>query len=396
MPEFLKPTKVVDTALDILTQTLVWQKLIWTDAAIDPSFVANDTVSIRLPAYVEAQSRTIRTGGARTTGDVFERKVDVTLDTDVYWQVNLPDEVLSLDIIDFGKQVLVPGLDGIARKVENEILDVVTGATYVNSIDFDPSTDDPYTVIVDAGQALTDARVPLNGRSIVAGSAFYASILKSPQFARVAYSGSQDVLIQGAINTISGFTVFPSQGIDPNKAYAFHSTAFVMVGRAPLVPQGVPWGAVNESNGVALRVIRDYDFTNIQDRLVMDSWLGVSAVLDDGYYNTLGQFVPTFDPGVSIGNPITIASSSTATITNTGTNGFAAGDAVAFTALTGGTGLTVGTTYYVIATSLTGTTFQVSATKGGSAITPSAAITAGTVGQKTQPLMVRAVEITVS
>lgn len=49
-------------------------------------------------------------------------------------------------------------------------------------------------------------------------------------------------------------------------------------------------------------------------------------------------------------------------------HGLVAGDRVTFTALTGGTGLTVGTTYYVIAGGLTSTKFAVSATSGGSAV----------------------------
>ena len=55
---------------------------------------------------------------------------------------------------------------------------------------------------------------------------------------------------------------------------------------------------------------------------------------------------------------------STDIFTNTGTNGFAAGDAVFFSNLVGGAGLTVGKRYYVIATSLTATTFMVSTTVG--------------------------------
>ena len=58
---------------------------------------------------------------------------------------------------------------------------------------------------------------------------------------------------------------------------------------------------------------------------------------------------------------------------------FRAGDAVRFLSLTGGTGLTVGTTYYVIAGNLGSTTLQVSTTVGGSAELFSSDITAGTI-----------------
>lgn len=60
-------------------------------------------------------------------------------------------------------------------------------------------------------------------------------------------------------------------------------------------------------------------------------------------------------------------------------HGFAAGDVVEFTALTGGTGLTASTQYYVIAANLAAQTFQVSATSGGAAVNFTADVTAGTV-----------------
>lgn len=66
-------------------------------------------------------------------------------------------------------------------------------------------------------------------------------------------------------------------------------------------------------------------------------------------------------------------------IDTTAAHGFAAGDRVKFTALTGGTGLSTDTIYYVIAANLAAQTFQVSATEGGSAIDFSTNITAGTV-----------------
>lgn len=60
-------------------------------------------------------------------------------------------------------------------------------------------------------------------------------------------------------------------------------------------------------------------------------------------------------------------------------HGFSIGDAVRFPTLTGGAGLTVGTTYYVVATSFGANTFRVATTPGGAAIDFTTNITAGTV-----------------
>jgi hypothetical protein len=68
------------------------------------------------------------------------------------------------------------------------------------------------------------------------------------------------------------------------------------------------------------------------------------------------------------GNISDVSVTSISSATFTGANTFVAGDMVQFLT-TAPTSFTVGTKYYVISTSLTATTFQLSATSGGSAIT---------------------------
>lgn len=60
-------------------------------------------------------------------------------------------------------------------------------------------------------------------------------------------------------------------------------------------------------------------------------------------------------------------------------HGFAAGDVVLFTALTGGTGIKVSYPYFVIATNLAANTFSVSEKPGGTIADHTTNVTAGTV-----------------
>jgi hypothetical protein len=64
-------------------------------------------------------------------------------------------------------------------------------------------------------------------------------------------------------------------------------------------------------------------------------------------------------------------------------HGFAVGDAVFFGTLTGGTGLTTGKRYYVIAGGFTTTVFAVSLTVGGASFDHTSNVTAGTVAKFT-------------
>lgn len=66
-------------------------------------------------------------------------------------------------------------------------------------------------------------------------------------------------------------------------------------------------------------------------------------------------------------------------IVDCNTHGFQVGDAIVFTALTGGSGLTTNTVYYVTATSFGTNTFRPATTPGGTAINFTTDITAGAV-----------------
>lgn len=103
----------------------------------------------------------------------------------------------------------------------------------------------------------------------------------------------------------------------------------------------------------------------------------------DTYGHTLQNVIDTY-PGfgdVATGVPITLATSAAADdIIDTAANhGLVAGDAIKFTSLTGGTGLSANTTYIVSSTSLGATTFRVKAFPGGADLGFTADITAGTV-----------------
>jgi len=79
-------------------------------------------------------------------------------------------------------------------------------------------------------------------------------------------------------------------------------------------------------------------------------------------------------PGVTLANPSAAADDIIDTVA---AHGFTVNQRVRFESKTGGTGITVGTDYFVIAANLAATTLQVSLTLGGAAVDFSTDITAG-------------------
>lgn len=280
---FLKPTVIARTALALLYREIVIPGLVWTDGFGDFSGAYNDTVSIRVPGRLTAHTRALRgTGGARniTLDNLTETKVDVTLNTDVYSAVPVTDEELTLDIVDFATQVLAPQVRAVAEGLEAGIVTTMQQANYATTVNFDP--DKAFGSIVDARKALNDANVPMSNRRLVVGSAIEAAILKDPNFSRYDAAGQAgvDAKTEAKLGRIAGFDVYTSNALNQDEGFAFHSTAFVLATRAPKVPDGATFGESTDYQGLAMRWLRDYDFSSVQDRSLVDTFTGTAAVPD--------------------------------------------------------------------------------------------------------------------
>lgn len=297
----IKAEKVVATALGLLERESSLGRLVWRDGLGDFSGAKGDTVTITLPSYVAANERALRSGAARVKSNLAENKIAVKLTDDIYIDLPISDEELTLDIADFGRQVLNPVVGGIVRKVEDKIAGLMAtpkdglgqALVYHTNIAHAAGTDDPYDTAVDARAALNAAQVPFADRSIVCGSEMEAEFLKSDRFVRADASGTTDTLREALIGRVAGFDVYTSQSLAPDEAYAAHKSAYAVAQRAPLVPAGAPWGAVSDYNGVAIRTVRVFDPNEVEDRFVADAWMGAAVVTDPGHFDANGKFVPS-------------------------------------------------------------------------------------------------------
>lgn len=284
---FLKATRIAAQALGLLQREIVLPATVWLNGQGDFAGSGGDTITIRVPARTTARTRTLR--GARGTASegegiitmdqLTETKVDVTLDTDVYNAVPVTDEELTLDITDFGTQVLAPQVRAVAEGLENMVAAEMTGATYATVLTLD--TSDAYNTLVDARVALNKANVPMTDRLVVVGPDMEGVILKSPHLNRYDGSGSDSALRDAQIGRLAGFpNVLVSNALPGNVGFAFHRTAFVLGTRAPAVPDGASYGHSMAFQNLAMRWLRDYDFRNVQDRSLVDCFAGTSIVAD--------------------------------------------------------------------------------------------------------------------
>jgi hypothetical protein len=297
--EFIKAEKVVGALIGALRRETVLPQLIWLDPAGDFKGAKGDTITLRIPAVTSARKRGLRSGATRTRDGLAEGTVAVTLTTNLYKDVEITDAELTLDIEDFGAQVLQPISAGMVQGWEDEVADLMGSATYAKSVAFDP--DDPQRSFARAGKHLNMAFVPQSGRVAVVGANIAEDIITSDQARRADSAGDSGnaALREAMILPLAGFgRILVSAALDPDEGFAFHRTAYAGSSKVPQVPEGVPWGTTMSKGGFAMRAIRAFDPSADawQDILGFDSFVGTNIVQDHGEFDDDGRWVAAEEP----------------------------------------------------------------------------------------------------
>ncbi|MBH1936505.1 hypothetical protein I5Q34_19860 [Streptomyces sp. AV19] len=280
---FLKAETIAATSLGLLERELILASLVWNNAGFDFTGAKADTVTVRVPAQLTAREYEWRNDRKAdiVLDELAEDSINVQLNKDIYSAVAVTDEELSLDIKDFGTQVLAPQVNAVAKALDAGVATLIEGAPYANTLPLDAK--DPYTSVVKARTTLNKSFVPKADRVLLVGSDVEEKLLLSDRFIRADSTGEADAasaLHEATIGKVAGFRVVSSEVINPASAYAFVPSAFVLATRAPAIPSGVTFGASQSYNGLSMRWIRDYDAAKLRDRSIVNLYAGFNAMLD--------------------------------------------------------------------------------------------------------------------
>jgi hypothetical protein len=304
MSNFLKATALQDTVLTALSRMTVLAPTVWRNAGGSFRGAEGDTITIRVPAYTAADSRTMRSGSTRTRRGLFETKVPVALTKNLYRDVALTDEQQTLDIMNFARQVLNPMLEGIARGIEEHLVTTMNAASYSYTQTVDAS--DPIDAVFAARKDLNDAAVPFTNRFLALGSSVEYELLNSSNLRQVSESGSDSELREGRLFRLAGFQVLSVPGLNPGDAYAYHSTAFTLGLEAPIVPAGAPSGFTAVKDGFAIRLVQVLDSATIENIVAGDVFCGAAVTKDYGTVAENGKFTPDETPDLDNDTPIAV------------------------------------------------------------------------------------------
>ncbi len=199
--------------------------------------------------------------------------------------MNITDEVLTLDIRDWGTQVARPQIRAVAEELEGGVAETMErDANYRHTVSWTPrggADDFSFSRAANAANKfLNRENVPKQGRVMLVGSNVEEAALNSPNLIRVNEAGTDATLRGAVIGRIANFIVVGSNSIDEDFAVAMHPTAFAFGNVAPAVPDGVARGATATFEGLAMRWIKDYDANYLRDRSVYSAFAGFASVED--------------------------------------------------------------------------------------------------------------------
>ncbi|WP_158678771.1 hypothetical protein [Streptomyces sp. Tu6071] len=146
------------------------------------------------------------------------------------------------------------------------------------------------TALVDARMAMNLALVPASERFLIAGPEVEAILLKDPEFVAVDYSGDTNALRRAIVGRIYGFdiVIHNSFGLE---MYLFHKSALLIASVCPAIPMGAVTGSLQDINGIATRMLVDYDYGKKADTIGLDTMYGFATIKEDPAYSVRGTLI---------------------------------------------------------------------------------------------------------
>ncbi|QLE71105.1 hypothetical protein FGW37_05355 [Streptomyces rectiverticillatus] len=144
--------------------------------------------------------------------------------------------------------------------------------------------------LVDARMNLNLANVPTSERYLIAGPEVEAILLKDPEFVGVDYSGDANALRRAIVGRIYGFdiVIHNSFGME---MYLFHKSALLLASACPAIPMGAVNGSMQDVNGIATRMLIDYDYGRKADTIGLDTMYGLATVKEDPDYSVRSTLI---------------------------------------------------------------------------------------------------------
>ncbi|WP_406305782.1 hypothetical protein OHA61_30735 [Streptomyces sp. NBC_00885] len=265
--------------------------------------------------FAAASDRPLPTADRRApNGFINETRFPVQLTTLAQNATALGMETVALDLRQFGTQVLSKLTRGFAEYFDDTVAAFIKAninrssltAGQKNAVGGDLTVSIPAangtaanltqralgirTALVDARMNLNLALVPASERFLIAGPEVEAILLKDPEFVAVDYSGDTNALRRATVGRIYGFDIVVHNAFGL-EMYLFHKSAMLIASACPALPMGAVTGSIQNVNGIATRMLVDYDYNKKMDTIGLDTMYGMATVKEDPDYSVRGATI---------------------------------------------------------------------------------------------------------
>jgi hypothetical protein len=237
-----------------------------------------DTVTVRVPQPTTAREQ-VTPGTQITFDNLSEVPVDVQV-LHLYHATKVTDEALTLELVDYARQITLPQVTAVATKAENQIAAVINSRASDISIAADGSDID--AAVLEARELLGRNEVPLDDRFLAVSPEVATFLLQTEQLTMVDHAGTPSALRDAIIGRYRGFTVVESSGIEAGEAAAYHRSGIVWGNVRPATPRGATAVATHTEGGINMRQIFQYMPDYLSDASVVSTFAGASLVAEDG------------------------------------------------------------------------------------------------------------------
>lgn len=273
------PEDSANLALELLEDEVLIAKTFATDFAANFAGKRGSSVDVNIPTALFARSRNIDD----TTNQIIIDSIgsatrSVTLDTLVYQAIGLSVKDMSLDLENFGEQVLAKQVAAVGRDIEARAVTAVKAIPALNpatagSPTYDPAQ--PQKLFTALRKRLRDAGLPQNGLVALVGTRVYADLINAKAIEDVSQSGSNAGLRDAAVGRVKGFNILESTELGEDEVAVYHNDTFQLVVRAPEAPKGAPFAASVAGRGFAMLHDMGFDTRYRQDVSVVSTIVGV-------------------------------------------------------------------------------------------------------------------------
>lgn len=203
---FLTVNEIAKESLMRLQNNLILGSLVHTDFS-DEFASKGDTVNVRKPATFTAQEFSTTT----STQGIDEANVAVKLDKIADVTVEVTSKQLSLNIQDFGTQVVEGAMQALAQKIDEDIAKLYVDIPYYSGTA--GATPAALSNIANVGKVLNLNKVPFGYRRLVIDPEAQAKLIILDAIAGADKSGSTQALREANMGRILGFDSYMDQNI---------------------------------------------------------------------------------------------------------------------------------------------------------------------------------------